>query len=325
MTMFRKTNRYMAPELGDEGAGNEASGGAVGTGNEARVKMLEDINDALDEGERGDELAHVNDDDTTAPFRAEKPPTEGELEEAAALAAAAEAAKAAEAPPAKVKIKVNGEELELTQEQLIERAQKVESADRYLAEAAAAKRDAIPPKQAQKVEEVDYKALVRAIQVGTEEEAEAALRKLQTAQQRPSTSMDDVSRVVDERLKFQDAMTAFSTEYVDIVKDPRLNQMAQQMDAEMLANGDTRSYAQRYTEIGDSLRGWVIKLGGDKKEETVVVDTTRQARKEALPVTPTAAAGKNTPPKTETEDDDNASSIIGKMAAARGGPQWMRA
>lgn len=319
--MFRKTNyRYMAPAEGDEGGGAESSGGAVGTGNEARVAMLESINDALDAGDRGEELAHVNDDDTTEPFRTETKPPGEEVAPKDETAVVVE-----ESTPAKVKIKVNGEELELTQEQLIERAQKVESADRYLAEAAAAKRAAAPPKEEPKTEEVDYKALVRAIQVGTEEEAEAALRKLQTTQARPPTPMDDVSRVVDERLKFQDAMKAFSTEYADILSDPKLNKMAQQMDEEMLANGDIRSYASRYTEIGENLRGWVTKLGGGKKEEPAKVDTTRQERKEAAPTTPTAAAGKNAPPKTESDEDDNPTSVISKMAAARGGPQWMRA
>lgn len=322
MTMFRKINRYMAPETGEEGAGGggggEASGGAVGTGNEARVALLESINDALDEGERGDELAHVNDDDTTEAFRKEKI-ADPEVVEEAKIVEPTEAVA-----PAKVKIKVNGEELELTQEELIERAQKVESADRYLQEASEARKAAKPPVEPPAKKEVDYKALVRAIQVGTEEEAEAALRQLQTSQERPPAPMDDVSRVVDERLKFQDAMKAFSTEYADILGDPRLNSMAQQMDSEMLANGDTRSYAQRYTEIGESLRGWVTKLGGGKKEEPKV-DTTREERKAALPATPTAAAGKSAPPKTDTEDDDNPTSVISKMAAARGGPQWMRA
>lgn len=321
MKMFHWTNhRYMRPEAGDEGGGAESSGGAVGTGNDARVALLEQINDALDAGDRGEELAHVNDDDTTEPFRAETKPSGEEAPPKDETAPVVE-----EAAPAKVKIKVNGEELELTQEELIERAQKVEAADRYLAEAAEARKAALHPKEEPpKPEEIDYKALVRAIQVGTEEEAEAALRKLQTAQQRPPTPMDDVSRVVDERLKFQDAMKAFTTEYADILQDPKLSKMAQQMDEEMLANGDTRSYAQRYTEIGENLRGWVTKLSGGKKE-TPPVDTSRQERKEALPVAPTAAAGKNAPPKTETEDDDNPASVISKMAAARGGPQWMRA
>ncbi len=318
MTMFHKISRYMAPESGDEGG--ESSGGAVGTGNDARVALLEQINDSLDEGERGDELAHVNDDDTTQPFRAEKPADPPVVEDPPATENVEATA------PAKVKIKVNGEELELTQEELIERAQKVEAADRYLAEAAELRKAALPPKEELKVEEVDYKALVRAIQVGTEEEAEAALRKLQTAQQRLPTPMDDVSRVVDERLKFQDAMKAFTTEYADILSDPKLNKMAQQMDEEMLANGDSRSYAARYTEIGENLRGWVNKLSGGKKtEEPKTETTTRQERKEALPTAPTAAAGKNAPPKAETEDDDDPTSVISKMAAARGGPQWMRA
>jgi hypothetical protein len=313
MTMFRKINRYCAPEAGDEGG--ESSGGAVGTGNDARIALLNGIGDALDEGDRGEELANVNDDDTTEPFREvkaaseETPPPEPVVE------------VVEDAAPAKVKIKVNGEELELTQEELIARAQKVESADRYLAEAAAARKETRP--EPPKTEDIDYKALVHAIQVGTEEEAEAALRKLHTPQQRPS-AMDDVSRVVDERLTFRDAMMAFKSEYADIVSDPKLNRVAQQMDEEMLANGDTRAYADRYTEIGENLRGWVTKLGGGKKEEPKV-DTSRLERKEALPKEPTAAAGKSAPPKTEPDEDDDPSSVIRKMAQARGGPQWMRA
>ena len=56
---------------GDDGSEQIQGGDAIGTGNDARLALYDTINDKVDEG-RGDELALVNDDDTTEPFQVAK-------------------------------------------------------------------------------------------------------------------------------------------------------------------------------------------------------------------------------------------------------------
>ena len=300
----------------------------VGTGNDDRIARLNAIADQTD-SERADEFANVNDDGTTEPFTVEAQQTEEEQEEEEVQADAAPTD--AEAPAKKYRLKVNGRELELTEEELIARAQKIEAADEYLRQAAEAKRrleqpPAADPKVIQRHQDDEDLALVRAIQVGTEQEAVAALRKLreQSSSARPSLSRDDVSRTIDERLAFNTAIDRFSTEFNDVWTDPILKKLAFDRDAQLLKEGDTRSYWDRYEQIGGEIRSWRQSLTPAAKQDASMAD--RQERKAAAPKVPTATASvKSKPAKAEEDDtDDSPSSVIAAMAQRRGGPQWMR-
>lgn len=301
---------------------------AVGTGNDDRIARLNAIADQTD-SERADEFANVNDDGTTEPFTVEAQQTEEEQEEEGVQAEAAPTD--AEAPAKKYRLKVNGRELELTEEELIARAQKIEAADEYLRQAAEAKRrleqpPAADPKVIQRHQDDEDLALVRAIQVGTEQEAVAALRKLreQSSSARPSLSRDDVSRTIDERLAFNTAIDRFSTEFNDVWTDPILKKLAFDRDAQLLKEGDTRSYWDRYEQIGGEIRSWRQSLTPAAKQDASMAE--RQERKAAAPKVPTATASvKSKPAKAEEDDtDDSPSSVIAAMAQRRGGPQWMR-
>ncbi len=269
-------------------------GEVVGTNNDSRLKILAQINDQNDGvlAEQGD-LADVNDDGTTTQFAVEKTDAEivqQELDRAAAEAN--EVPKEEEHP--KHKIKVNGEELELTTEELVERAQKIESADEYLKEAARKLREAevkeVPkpilpsPEDAAAKAMEDRRALVRAIQMGTEDEAMLQGKNI------PSVSADDVARTVDERLTFNDAVSRFQTEFKDLAEDPVLLNIVLQRDKELIAQGDKRTYWERYEDIGKNVRTW----------------------KESL--TKPAA------PEEKTVSDKQTR----KASEARGGPQWLR-
>jgi hypothetical protein len=301
---------------------------AVGTGNDDRIARLNAIADQTD-SERADEFANVNDDGTTEPFTVEAQQTEEEQEEEGVQAEAAPTD--AEAPAKKYRLKVNGRELELTEEELIARAQKIEAADEYLRQAAEAKRrleqpSAADPKVIQRHQDDEDLALVRAIQVGTEQEAVAALRKLreQSSSARPSLSRDDVSRTIDERLAFNTAIDRFSTEFNDVWTDPILKKLAFDRDAQLLKEGDTRTYWDRYEQIGGEIRSWRQSLTPAAKQDASMAE--RQERKAAAPKVPTATASvKSKPAKAEEDDtDDSPSSVIAAMAQRRGGPQWMR-
>jgi hypothetical protein len=337
--LLARLYRNEAEATGDEGGTGPAENGGdvVGTGNEARLKFLSDINDA-NEAALADELADVNDDGTTTPFRASKetPPNDETPPQVGETSPVADEVT----PPVTYKIKVNGKEIELSAEELIARAQKVESADQYLADAARQRREAeaaaapvVPAgptaEELQRAKDAEDREIIRGIQMGSEEEALAALRRLEARNAaRPSLNMDAVSGAIDERLAFNEAIRNFRTNFSDIAGDPLLNQLAQQRDTALLAAGDTRSYDERYEEIGKSLRAWKESLvPAATKEKPPVADLSdKQAKKDAAPKPPTGATKKVAPPKAEEDDgEEDPSDVIRQIAKKRGGPQWMNA
>lgn len=312
---------------GGEGDASSLSGAdAVGTGNDDRVARLNAIA-AQNDIEQEDQLGDVNDDGTTTPFQAEKPPEDDPVDPDEPVTPPAE-----EVAPAVVKhkIKVNGKEIELTTEELIIRAQKVESADDYLRTAAQARKAAAPVaatpsrEELQRLQDEEDQALVRALQVGTTEEATAAIRKIRAQTgERPSITTDDVSRTIDERLAFNTAITTYRSEYADIVSDPFLNRLALERDAELLDVGDTRPYLDRYRGIGEELRTWMkSKAPVAQAAEGSLED--KKEKKAAAPKVPVSASAKTKAPVGEPDDDDTPSNVIAAMANRRGGPQWMR-
>ena len=346
MITLRMNKQYRA-ELpdGDSGTDTGTRGGdAIGSGNDARLAMMAAINDAND-GAHAEDYADINDDGTTAPFvpeingegydvlaREDTPPADDE-----------DLPKKDEPKPEPQMItrKVNGKELTMSLEDWLVRASKVEAADEYLQDAAAAKRAALsaepqqprieePPKPDPQALAAQNRAerlrIVRAIQMGTEDEAEAAIAELQTLSARPTITMDDVSRVTDDRLRFNTAIKEFNTEYKDLVSDPVLHRMVLEKDAALISRGDARPYAERYAEVGNEVRAWkdgLIKANLPPPAPVADLDARRNL-KAAAPKIPTAANVKAIPAKQETEEDDSPASVIASMAKARGGPQWAR-
>ena len=315
-------------------------GEVAGSGNDARVALLNSINDGLD-ASRADEMVEIDDAGQVTEFvpseiEAEAPvpsdddgTTEKELERMAEEVSETEASPVA---PQKFKIKVNGKELELTQEELIERAQKVEAADTYLAEAARLKKQAVQesqPKQTSKEtaavnEREALREMARAIQMGSEEEAIEAIAKLQS--RGPSVTADDMARTVDERLNFKEAASKFESEFHDIMGDPVLRKMVLDKDLEALNAGDKRDYYTRYADIGNEVRAW---KDGLVKAAVPPVQPKSPAqekldRKASVASVPKVASAKTVAPVAEDETEESPSAVIANMAKTRGGPQWMR-
>jgi hypothetical protein len=346
--------RLMKPQGddgGDAGGGNLPSGGdAIGTGNDARIALLNAIGDQYD-NIRAEDLADINDDGTTTQFVA--PSLNEEDEEARAAreeteteAARLAAANAAETQPTTQMItrKINGKDVTLPLEEWLVRAQKVESADEYLQDAARQRKElqrneqtpepVVP--QGPSTEELatqrlaEMRTLARAIQMGTEEEAVAALAKLQTANQPPTLTVEDVNRVTDERLRFNTAINWFAGEYKDLVSNPELNSMVIAREATLVRQGDRRPYAERYKAVGDEVRTWRDNLIASATPVTTTETTTpvssldaKRAAKAATPKAPTSASTKAVPVQQD-EEEDSPSAVIAAMAKARGGPQWAR-
>lgn len=231
----------------------------------------------------------------------------------------------AETLPAKHKIKVNGQEQELTYEELVARAQKVEAADQYLAEAkrAAEASRAMPVQQpvASAQEEQaqpdtlsdEDLALARALQVGSEEDAARAIKAIRNRASQPSAiNLDEVAARTKDQIEFQQDVDWFQKEYRDIFSDEKLKQLAIDMDDKLrrddLTNGRVRRYRDRYVEIGEELRKWI--------GSNPAFEAKAKAKKETLTNIPQASVKAVRP--AEEEEDDSPASVIAQMAAKRG-------
>lgn len=311
----------------------DENGNVIGSGNDKRLEMYNRIADQNDKN-RAEEFQEYDEDGNPVNFEVEENPENPENPENKTPTEQPEEEKnepLLTQPTKKYKIKVNGVDKEFTEEELLERAQKVESADQYLADAARLHREAakvVPtkPEEPENPQTDDDVVLARAIQMGNEEEAVAAIRKLRST----GPSSDDLAKTIDERLNFQNAVRWFSEEYKDVISDPVLNQLAVSQDNMMRAKGDTRPYMERYKEIGEGIRNWVKSKVPTQTETTtetpetkVNVKTEKENRKAAAPSTPKPASTKAQVPEEE-EEEESIQDTIANMAKARGGPQWLR-
>lgn len=353
--MTRKLlNRFCRPA--DDGAdlGGDASlpsgGDAIGTGNDARVALLNSIGDSYDEI-RAEDLADITDDGKLEPFVIQKADGEQEdLDREPAPAPTPEPTPEPEGADTAQMItrKVNGKMVTKSLEEWLVDASKVNAADEYLQDAARLRKQALQPEpdapapapvqQGPSPEEIaaqqrlERVKLARAIQMGTEEEAVAAIEQLQNMSRTPTLTVEDVGRVADERLKFNTAIAEFNKEFADLVSNPQLHAMVLQADRDLISKGDKRPYAERYTEIGTAVRKWrddlvksVAPTPAPASKDAAPADdlANRRAAKAAAPKAPTAAS-RTAQPVVEESDDEDVSSVIASMAKARGGPQWAR-
>jgi|GEM_PF-2687991 len=227
--------------------------------------------------------------------------------------------KQAEAPR-KWKLKVNGRELELTEEEVLARAQKVESADQYLAEAARVRHEqnlapaarSTPATLPHPSDEEDA-AMVRAIQVGTEEEAISAIRRLRES---ASANANQIVSTVDERIGFLQAFDKFRHDYADIMADPLLTNLAFAMDQNLMQNGDRRPYGDRYREIGQLIRTKMRDLAKQFSTNEQVMEQKAQ-RKRAAPAAPPTAGAKSTATRSAEDDDGPDDETYIRQEAAR--------
>lgn len=305
--------------------GNDLGGSdTVGTGNDARVQLLNQIGESSESNREGEFL----EDDGHGGL---KP-----VEAGATTTAPEPAPTPASAPTEELfTIRVNGQDVQVTRDELISRAQKVSSADQYLADAAEARRQAELLKNtsgpglskddlaAVTVDNNDDLALARAIQMGTEEEAVAAIRQIKST----GPSSDVLAHMIDDRVSFNTAIARFQKEYGDIWNDPKLQQMAFAEDARMLQAGDKRTYWERYDEIGKNMTSWLSSIRGPAATSApapaAAPKEDKQARKQAAPAVPQPAGTKAATPVTE-EDEETVQDTIAGIAKARGGPQWMQ-
>lgn len=232
------------------------------------------------------------------------------------------------------KLKVEGEEVEKTEEEIIEAGiralQKESSADKRLEEATQLLKEAkeqqnlqpskestdTPGDAGDVVTQEDQPPLVDAetmqkIQYGTEEEARAALDGvIRAAQVQPTPQpQPNVDEAVQTALDRRDLTSRLETEFPEIFKDPRLHNMARLEIQDKLDAGEPSSY-ETYQEVLTGVMEW----RGTKEDDGM---TKREEKKAAASVTSikTASATKSVEPE---EKPQTTQEVIDEMARSRG-------
>lgn len=175
-----------------------------------------------------------------------------------------------------VTIKVNGEERKVPLSAIVDAGkrtlQKETAADQKLDHATRLMRQveefakrtqppqgAAPPKTEQ--DAVNLREIVKAIQYGTEEEAEKAVASLLRAKEGPVLTPDHVNQMVEVRLHNQAILSKFTSDpkqggFGDIASDGVLYRMAVEEVNRRREAGDQRLDWSIYKEAGEAVRQW---------------------------------------------------------------------
>lgn len=294
----------------------ESQDGGPGNQVDARLELMNQLADSADEVRKDafEDVTTESYDD--APGTSEVAATADRESDEASAEAEEDTQEHAEesAKPKKYKIKVNGVEQEVSEEELIARAQKVSAADQYLAESAklyaeAAKHTASPSKKddSAKVEEDDL-ALARAIQMGSEEEAVEAIKSLKGSQR---LSTDDVAKIIDsrfdQRMSFQRDLNKFQDEYKDLLADENAKTLIFELDNAYHLQGEAPNY-DRFKKAAEAVKKTV--------KVTAVASMDDKAQRKAS-VKVVTGGGARQPARAE-EKEPTPSEIIANMAQKRG-------
>jgi hypothetical protein len=247
-------------------------------------------------------------------------------------------------------VKVDGEELEVGDDELIREYQKGRTADRRLEQAADERkrneaesarlaadraefertrtgREPAKPagsgerdSQATPIGDDEAKQLYEDLVSGDEDSAIKAIKKLTEGRQEAIPPEQITARVVQE-IDWRNAQGAFAKDYSDITADPLLSQIASNTLRETLKT--SKSFDQAFQEAGDRTRAWARGIGrgtaqaGGGQPPPDPGQAEKLARKERID-NPTAinarAAGK--PQETVASP----SAVIKEMRQARGLP-----
>ncbi len=254
-------------------------------------------------------------------------------EEASARSAEVEAGAEKEQTPSDVKVVngetyyltvVNGNEKWLTLSQLRAAAQKVESADQYLAAAAESVRNAsrldLSRKQDEpsKVEDVDLEKTLSSAVMGDPEAIKklaSVFKDLKEVRAKSSEVTPDVLQQIDERWSFRRAAEWFDEEYQDLLTDPFLKELVYKRDSELATSQPKLPYKQRLKTAGDEIRGWIQKRTGTSGVKAAPSEA-KADRKKTLVNVPSAAARQT--PVNDEEAEETVEQVIQQMAKARG-------
>ncbi|MGL4230971.1 MAG: hypothetical protein ACRDAM_20535 [Casimicrobium sp.] len=241
-----------------------------------------------------------------------------------------------------VKLKIDGEEREVSLENMYRNFQKAEAADKRLSEAtrlleeakkvnaaapapasteSTATTEAKPPAEAKK-------KLLAALFSGDEQAADAALDELlvtgrpqpmATPTPDPEQFAREVAPAIKQQLDIDSALSAFRAEYPDVVADPYLEQKA--ADATKAALAEGKSFAEALKIGGDQTRDWIRAIAGvpaPGKPTTTDTMTERLTRKQTATSDQVVGASAKLTPQPEKEESRE--DYLAEMRKLRGQP-----
>lgn len=231
----------------------------------------------------------------------------------------------------RVKVKLEGQEEELTLTEVLRGFQKESVATRRLNEATRLLREAEDKAMAaaggQHGADADddaadgkkeaAKKAIDALMEGDEEAAAEALAELaggREATQLPGTN--EVAAAVKQQLEVESALTAFQESYGDVLADPHLASMTNDHLKAELDGGEHADYASALKAAGNRTRDWLkqIGAGGGTATGSTTENNVRVALKEGMEQIPSMSASAG----TQAEQAQTASDIIAEMRAERG-------
>lgn len=188
---------------------------------------------------------------------------------------------------------------------ILKEAQKVQGGEHQPAE----------KRPSESVQEDDDAELARAIQLGSDEEARAAISKLRRSGRADDTS---ITSMIDARIEFREAASWVQSEYKDLLTDPLLGGVFMQKEAEARAAGDKRPYRDLYKEIGDGLRKWRDGLA-PKVNQTQDKEDRKANNVTTLPTAASAKAPVNRDEgEPEGDDAEDTQAFIAEQRRRRG-------
>lgn len=243
-------------------------------------------------------------------------------------AAEVEATEEVKEEPAKklVTVKVDGEELQVPEDEIFQAGiryyQKDRTADKRLQEASKQLHElqqyrqqiTQPSTDAAKVpsEELDARALARALQLGDEDEAAKAIEKIRGSHQSSGLNPDQIEERVSQRVQAElakaEAYKKARDTFGEVFNDPYLMNIAAAEEDRLRQSGDLRNQEDIWSDIAGRLK----KYAGFSNQTETMED--RKARKEAVTVPEPASARQQAQP---TEKPLTTNELIEEMRSKR--------
>lgn len=242
-----------------------------------------------------------------------------------------------------VRVKVDGQEMDVPLDEVLRNYQKGSAADRRLEEAtrvlkeAKAQAQAIAPEPQQehavtqpKAGPDELKAAVKTalakVFEGDEDAAAEALTNVLAQKLQPAPQMQqspiDINAIADQlqqRMQVQNAIEKVRTDYPDILSDPDLDQLTFLKVQAKEAEGVPR--AQALLEAADEVYRKMGKTGRQTSQSDTAMREQKLARKAAIDTVPIAHTPAANP---GSQDDTSPSAVIAAMAAKRLGQSLPR-
>lgn len=229
------------------------------------------------------------------------------------------------------KVKVDGEELEVSEDDLVASYQKQAAATRRLQQAneeaarivaeakAQAEQIKTPPQPEPTAEDrkAKYQEYHQALIEGDTEKAFELMEALTAGRQQPIPDVNEivnrVKPVVKQELSNESALARFEKDYKDIIDDPYLVSATQIRLRELEAAG--KPYAEALFEAGNATRDWLKSKAPVAPTETPTTTRAEKLEQKGRIVNLPTAHSKAT---ATTETVETPADIIAQMRKARG-------